>query len=235
MGVLTQKRLHRSIDPNMVKSSDLYAVVMGDLVQSEASQSPDALHKAFNRVVEAENARAGAAIVSPLTITLVDEFQGLLSSLTEAAQLVRRLRFGLLAEGIDCRFVIGQARIETPVNREKAWNMMGPGLARARETLDEKAAGLTYRFTLMDAALTERLLEAIGAGLAVIERDWTDRQREDIEALIAGQSVEEIAGRRGVTVHSVYKVRSAGDYDAYTMQWAAVEAALGAIDREGTA
>ncbi|MEC7764269.1 MAG: SatD family protein [Pseudomonadota bacterium] len=214
----------------MVQSSDLYAVVMGDLVHSEASPSPDALHKAFNRVVEAENARAGSAIVSPLTITLGDEFQGLLSSLTEAAQLVRSLRFGLLAEGIDCRFVIGQARIETPVNRERAWNMMGPGLARARETLDEKTPGLTYRFTLMEAALTEHLLEAVGAGLAVIERDWTERQREDIEALLAGQSVEEIAGRRGVTVHSVYKVRAAGDYDAYRLQWAAVEAALGAID-----
>ena len=148
---------------------------------------------------------------------------------------MRHLRFALLAEGIDCRFVIGQARIETPVNREKAWNMMGPGLARARETLDEKTPGLTYRFTLMDAPLTERLLEAVGAGLAVIERDWTDRQREDIEALLAGQSVEKIAGERGVTVHSVYKVRAAGDYDAYTMQWAAVEAALDAIDGENAA
>lgn len=219
----------------MGKSTDTYAVVMGDLVRSEASPSPDALHRAFNAAVATANDHAGNALVSPLTITLGDEFQGLLSSLTEAARLVRHLRFALLAEGIDCRFVIGQARIETPVNREKAWNMMGPGLARARETLDEKTPGLTYRFTLMDAPLTERLLEAVGAGLAVIERDWTDRQREDIEALLAGQSVEEIAGERGVTVHSVYKVRAAGDYDAYTMQWAAVEAALGAIDGEDAA
>lgn len=219
----------------MENDADIYAVVMGDLVRSEAAPAPEALHAAFNAAVEAANARAGNAIVSPLTITLGDEFQGLLGSLAEAARLARHLRFTLMAKGIDCRFVIGQARIETPVNREKAWNMMGPGLARARETLDEKKPGLTYRFTLLEDAMTERLLEAIGAGLAVIERDWTDRQREDIEALLDGQTVEEIAGRRGVTVHSVYKVRSAGDYDAYTMQWAAVEAALDAIDGEGTA
>ncbi|MGR3364940.1 MAG: SatD family protein [Maritimibacter harenae] len=212
-----------------------YGVLMGDLVRSERAPEPEALHDAFNRAVAEENRRHADVIVSPLTITLGDEFQGLVATLEDTARLARRLRLGLLAEGIDCRFVIGQAALNTPVNAERAWNMMGPGLARARETLEEKAHGLTYRFTLFEAPMTERLLNAIGAGLSVIERGWTDRQRADIADLIEGQGVDEIAARRGVTRHSVYKVRSAGDYDAYAMQWAAVEAALAGIDAEGGA
>lgn len=207
-------------------------VLMGDIVRSETSLPPDELHRRFNRVIEAANAEFRDRLRSPLTITLGDEFQGLLDDLAPGLELLRWLRLALLDEGIGCRFVLGRVEIRTPVNAERAWNMMGPGLARARETLDDKKPGQLYRFSLPDAPLIEQMLEALGAGLSLIETRWTDRQRRDITALLEGSSPAELAERRGVSVHSIYKVRASGHYETYRMQWQAIAAALESLDRQ---
>jgi hypothetical protein len=207
------------------------AVVMGDLVSSESSADVEAVHFRFNAAIDRCNQRY-PNLVSPLTITLGDEFQGLVDRLSLAIVIARDVRFDLLAQGIDCRFVVGQVQIRTPLNPDRAWNMMGPGLGRAREMLDRKRDTSLYLFSLPDHPLLQLTLTAIGAGLTAIERRWTDRQRDDVIASLDSVSVDEIAQRRNVAAHSVYKVRSAGQFDAYAVQWAAIETVLEEIDAE---
>lgn len=207
-------------------------VIMGDLVRSESSLPFDLLHERFNKAVDDQNLAHTNAFISPMTITLGDEFQALVRSLDQAAVIARDLRLQLLADGIDCRFVMGLARIATPVNPEKAWNMMGPGLSRARDKLNEKKSNQFYRFSIPDAPIVELMLDALGAGLSATERDWTDQQREDISALISGISPKELARRRNVSVHSIYKVRSSGNFDTYLLQWHAIEEALILLDKQ---
>ena len=207
-----------------------YAVLMGDLVDSEGYADPEQLHAAFNAAIERQNVALAADMMSPLTITLGDEFQGLLTSLVAAAWTARQIRFDLLRQDIDCRFVIGLVDLKTPINAERAWNMMGPGFAAARERLGEKRAPSRYRFSLSQDPLLETMLEAIGASLTAIERGWSKAQREDIIHLLDGASVADVASARGVGIQNVYKVRSAGDYDLYTTQWDAVRAALIELD-----
>ncbi len=208
------------------------AVVMGDLVKSESSLAPELLYDRFNQQVDAINNTHAKHLSSPLTITLGDEFQGLVRTLAHAASLVRSLRLALLADKIECRFVIGLADIKTPINTERAWNMMGPGLSRARARLNEKSTSTQYRFSLPEAPLIETLLDAIGAGMTAIEQGWTDRQRDDIAAALNLISAKDLAKRRGVTVHNIYKIRTAGKFDAYRLGWQAVLQALTAIDQE---
>lgn len=216
----------------MGKNADTSSLLMGDIVGSEHALSPDALHRQFNDAIEAANTRHAQDLVSPLTITLGDEFQGLMTSLVGAMHAARDLRLGLMAQGIDCRFVIGKVTLTTPVNPDRAWNMMGPGFGRAREILNDKKPDVFYRFSLRDAPVTETLLDAIGAGLSRIEQGWTDRQRSDITALLGGTSPADLAQARGVSVHSVYKVRGSGHYDVYAQHWRAIETALAAYDRK---
>lgn len=209
-------------------------VLMGDIVGSEDAQATRALHAAFNAAIDDQNDRhMGTALVSPLTITLGDEFQGLATGLRAAFGIATDVRRTLLSDGIDCRFVIGEVRVETPINPDRAWNMLGPGFGRARDKLNEKKRDTFYRFSLDGAAEVEVMLDALGAGLSLIEREWTDQQREDIAALLRGDSAKEIAQRRDVSVHSVYKVRASGNYDVYVQQWDAIARGLDAIDRAG--
>jgi hypothetical protein len=204
---------------------------MGDLVGSELHADPGALHARFNAAIDYQNATLGTDMVSPLTITLGDEFQGLLGSLVAAAQAARAIRFALMRENIDCRFVIGRVDIKTPINHERAWNMMGPGFADARARLGDKRYPSRYRFSMPHEALLETMLEASGASLTAIERGWSDVQRDDIVALLGGASVAEVARTRQVSVHNVYKVRSAGDFELYVIQWAAIHKALAELDQ----
>lgn len=210
-----------------------YGVVMGDLVKSESSLPIEQLYVLFNKAVDDQNFANANALVSPMTITLGDEFQGVVRTLAQAAMIARNLRLQLMADAIDCRFVIGLVEIKTPINTDKAWNMMGPGLARARQKLNNKKADQFYRFSLIEAPVTENLLDAIGIGLSVIELGWTDQQRGDISALINGLSPAELAKRRNVSVHSIYKVRSSGNFDAYATQWDAINMALSEVDKQG--
>ncbi len=210
-----------------------YAVVMGDLVRSESSLPVEFLHARFNQAVDRQNFEHAANLLSPLTITLGDEFQGITHTVIQAIEIARGMRQELLAEKIDCRFVVGTVEIKSPINSSKAWNMMGPGLARARNKLNQKKANQFYRFSISEAPITEVLLDAIGVGLSAIERSWTDQQREDISALIGGLSPAELSERRNVSVHSIYKVRSSGNFDAYTHQWNAVNKALSELEKQG--
>lgn len=207
-----------------------YAVVMGDLVSSERAHPPEYLYDRFNAAINQQNTAFKASLASPLTITLGDEFQGLTISLATALLVARALRFQLLSDGIECRFAIGLVEPKTPVNTDRAWNMMGPGLARTRKKLNEKRAQSLYRFAVTDDALLETALEALGAGVTMIERRWTDQQRQDITALLAGASAADIANQRNVSVHSIYKVRASGDFDTYTMQSHAIQDILAHID-----
>ncbi len=207
-----------------------YAVLMGDLVDSEGHDDPEQLHAAFNAAIERQNAGLAAYMMSPLTITLGDEFQGLLTSLDAAARAARAVRFDLMRQDIDCRFVIGLVDLKTPINSERAWNMMGPGFAAARERLGEKRSSSRYRFSIPQDALLETLLDAIGGSLSAIERGWSVAQRDVIIALSEGASVADVAQARDVGIPNVYKVRSAGVYDRYLTEWDAVHTALADLD-----
>lgn len=215
----------------MPGSTTSFAVLMGDLVGSERNPDPAMLHKRFNAAIDRQNDVLAGDMVSPLTITLGDEFQGLLSSLVAAAQAAREIRFELLNENIDCRFSIGSVNLKTPLNHERAWNMMGPGFASTRERLSEKRSPSRYRFSIPKDDVFEALLEASGASLTAIERSWSEAQRNDIIKLLAGASVAEVAHARNVSVHNVYKVRNAGEFDLYVIQWDAIHKALTELDR----
>lgn len=207
-----------------------YAVVMGDLVSSEDNASREAFHRLFNEAVDRQNRVHRDVLASPLTITLGDEFQGLVGSLERAVHVVRDVRLDLLSYGVECRFAIGATRLYTPLNRDRAWNMMVRGLSRTREKLNEKRTSTLYRFALPNEPAIESVLEALGAGLTSIERRWTEQQRRDITESLSGRRPSEIARRRNVSVHSVYKVRGSGDFDLYVVQWQAMIEALTHLD-----
>lgn len=214
----------------MVKDSPPVCVVMGDLVRSESLRPADQIYDIFNRAVDMTNIHHADTLASPLTITLGDEFQGITLQLATAIPIVRDLRLALLRQGLDCRFVVGQVKLMSPLNPQRAWNMMGPGLSRARAKLNEKLSITLYRFTFLNNPLSETLADALGAGLTVIERGWTARQRDLIHALAAGKTASDLAVERGVSAQSIYKVRAASHHEAYVLQWAAILDLLTSID-----
>ncbi len=197
------------------------SVLMGDIIGSEEMERA-ALHSAFNEEISHVNAAFGRDLVSPLTITLGDEFQGLVRTSAEAFTIANILRLALLQRQVPCRFVIGQAEIETPVNPTRAWNMLGSGLSAARERLNDKSQAGAYRFSLLTApkdkqtAALQNLLDAFGAMLSDMEDRWSEKQLATIALWIRfGGDVDQVAHLRNVTKRSVYYALEAAEWDAY--------------------
>lgn len=209
-----------------------YAIVMGDLVRSQDASAPRELHRQFNEAVEEANRAFAASIASPLTITLGDEFQGLCNTLTGGLEIVRHLRLRLLSTQVECRFVLGHTELDSPLNRNKAWNMMGSGFSGARDTLNNKDDPNAYRFSFPEAPVHESLMNAIGASLTLIENGWTETQLEYVQYFEKAElSTKAIAKKAGVSTSSVYKVLRAANSDLYKRQHEALSVGAGDLDR----
>jgi hypothetical protein len=208
-----------------------YAVLMGDIVGSERAPSVPAVHRTFNKAVSNANELYADHIASPLTITLGDEFQGLLTAFVHAWDTAVALRLELLVAGIPCRFVVGVATLKTPLNRKEAWNMMGTGLSAARDKLNDKRTTSAYRFSFPDAPVEELLLDTVGDALTQVEDAWTPTQLEYYsKSRAAKRGNADVARKLGVSARSLYKVLHAGRADVHRRQLQAIRSALTQLD-----
>jgi len=206
-----------------------HVVVMGDIIESQKALSVSMLHLDLNDAVDRANSEF--ALASPLTITLGDEFQGLCGSLSDGLTIVRWMRSTLLHQGVRCRFVLGLVQIETAVNDKIAWNMMGPGLAEARERLSDKRNASAYRFSLPLDPTLQTLLDALGASVTEVENSWTERQTQVVDASLKHTAKDtDLANDLGLAIRTLYKIRRAARYEFYVDQWRAVNAALTDLD-----
>ena len=111
---------------------------MGDIIGSREGDQT-LLQENFARLIQKVNQDYSTSFESPLTITLGDEFQGIVTSAKEAAEVVIALeeyRWDLDVE-ILIRYSLGFGEISTPINPTIAYGMLGPGLSEVREALVE--------------------------------------------------------------------------------------------------
>lgn len=128
-------------------------ILMGDVIKSR-EQDPPELVESFKSLIASCNRNLRQQILSPYTITLGDEFQGVAGSLRglldsifylEEVRIKRCYSFKL-------RFVAHYGEISTPLNTKIAYSMMGPGLTRARELLSVKRRSRPrFNFDLSDS------------------------------------------------------------------------------------
>lgn len=122
---------------------------MGDIVQSEQHIAVD-LMQSFKARIAALNEHHADSILSPLTITLGDEFQGVVADLSTAvALIIESEEYALFSnDTFSMRYVVNYGAIETAVNPTIAYEMLGPGLTQARYRL-ERMKARSERFAVL--------------------------------------------------------------------------------------
>jgi len=115
---------------------------MGDIVESMKSNHA-VTYKSLKSLVEEANDLSDTLILSPLTITLGDEFQGVSTDFEAAITLLFEIdeRSRLLESPLKLRFSAVYGLISTPINKELAHGMIGEGLQQARELVSAKKRG----------------------------------------------------------------------------------------------
>jgi hypothetical protein len=137
-------------------------ILMADIIGSRNSNQTR-LMDSFQSVVNYINQSENKNILSPITITLGDEFQGVVKDLPAALHIILRIEEQIITSGSDfkLRYVLLQGEIETKINPQIAYGMMGSGLTDAREHLLElKKSKYRFNFNLVDEKKTQALNNA---------------------------------------------------------------------------
>ncbi|MDX6181817.1 SatD family protein [Flavobacterium sp. Fl-77] len=111
-------------------------ILMADVISS-GKKDQNQLMIAFKELVHDINQSYKNDILSPLTITLGDEFQGILKDLATSVKIILSLEENIIHKKLNfqLRYILYQGEIETPINTDIAYEMLGSGLTNARAKL----------------------------------------------------------------------------------------------------
>lgn len=192
-----------------------YYIVMADVIRSRSYDGSNLMHE-FMRIVEECNAAHKGALLSPYTITLGDEFQGVAGSLRSAVDSILFLEDRLLTVHpvFMLRYVIVYGGIDTPINPLVAHGMTGPGFVSAREMLTKKRRG-RRRFQLnLSGSLYTDDLNMLFRLLELLSGHWKEKDYALIRELLWNDDAD-VAARFGKTKSQIWKRRKTLQIEEY--------------------
>ena len=200
-----------------------YIAIIGDIMGSKKIQNRSEIQERLKSVLNEINSAYPDDISSKFTITLGDEFQGLLSRGANAMKILSEIEDRMYP--VKIRFGVGVGSITTDIDRDMAIGADGPGYYKARKAIEylrerEKKkqtdpANIRFEFD-GDNRETEVMINTVLVLLTVIKNSWSERQREVIcDMLRYQESQKGVASRLNIQQPTVQKILSKGSYYAY--------------------
>lgn len=189
-------------------------ILIGDIQESKklSEKERQKLQDTLDAILKDINSNS-KGLISPLTITLGDEIQGIYKTGDELLNHIWRIMAELYPAGM--RFSIGVGRITTPINYKQAIGMDGPGFHVARDGIEElKKSGFLFKINV--AEKEDAAIRLINASLDLISKQmttWKKTRFEVLKLLSGGESVKKIAGALGISESAVYKNRDDGSLE----------------------
>ncbi len=175
--------------------------LIGDLCDSRNVADRAGLQKTLQALLARLNQRHAESLLSPLTLTLGDEFQAVLSGATGLWAMIAAIQAEL--HPVRVRFGIGVGEIVTGINREAALGMDGPAFHRARDAITAlKGEGGYYRVEgLPRPALANEALVL----LSRLQDKWQETRFQVFRDYLAAVPVQHIATALQISKVAVYK------------------------------
>lgn len=167
---------------------DNFTSIIGDIVDSRNIDNRLDVQRKLEEVLGIINEKYKDSIASKFTITLGDEFQGLLWKPDFAIKIITDIE--LLLCTVNIRFGVGIGEISTELNPEKPFEVDGPAFHRARKAIttikDKKSQYLESISNIIiigkdEDQLSIGLVNTILSLCTAIKYKWTDRQKEIIK------------------------------------------------------
>lgn len=200
-----------------------YVAIIGDIRQSREIEDRKYVQIRLRKVLDCINHKYKKIISSKFTITLGDEFQGLLCRGGEVIRIIEEIQNEMYP--VQIRFGIGIGEITTEINAEMAIGADGPGYYMAREAIDV-IKSTEHRNAMQpsdirievqeDCNSVSVLLNTIFSLMQVIKSNWSGRQREIIYEFEKNKgSQKECARQLNITQSSVQRSLANGNFYAY--------------------
>jgi hypothetical protein len=148
-------------------------ILMADVISS-GKKDQKKLMVDFKDLVEDVNESYKNDILSPLTITLGDEFQGVIKNLVTSANIILSLEENIIHKKLNfkLRYVLHQGEIETPINTDIAYEMLGQGLTEARLKLNNLKTDKSKFVISIENKLKENILNNAFKIFEGISQKW---------------------------------------------------------------
>lgn len=169
-------------------------VLMGDIIDSRSKNSKKIMVE-MKQLVNYINAKYSTSILSPLTITLGDEFQSIIKAKAPACQIIIDSVMYGFEHGFawKLRFVLYEGKVDTKINTKIAYEMLGEALSNARNLLETKKKSdslITIQFK--NSNQSETLQNSFGLFTNLVSQ-WKVKDKELISLLISNSSIIQIA------------------------------------------
>jgi hypothetical protein len=190
---------------------------MADIIDSRNMQQ-NKLMKSFKKITDEINYEKKDILLSPITITLGDEFQCIVKSVEAGIELMLAIDEKKLYEMADfkLRYVLVEGGIETPINHDIAYGMLGEGLTMAREKLIEyKNSYHRYSIQLNNISKSEALANSL-----IVYQNITDTWKKEKDYLLIARFLELkdyklVADELGKTRSQIWKREKSLNIEAY--------------------
>lgn len=200
-----------------------YIAIIGDIKNSKELEDRKGTQIKLCTVLNEINEKYKSLISAKFMITLGDEFQGLLCNGEGVLDIIEEIQREMYP--VEIRFGVGVGQITTEINAEMAIGADGPGYYKAREAIEilrrseyrNKTQAANIRIEVEnDENSIAIMLNTIFSLIAVIQNNWSERQREIVWAYEKyGGSQLECAERLNVSQSSVQRSLINGNYYAY--------------------
>jgi hypothetical protein len=134
-------------------------ILMGDIIASGKKNQTELMND-FKHLIKDVNDNNKNGILSPLTITLGDEFQGVIKDLPTSINIIINIEENIIKNKLNfkLRYILNEGNIDTPINKDRAHEMLGSGLTDARYKLNELKNDKERFFISLDNKLREDIL-----------------------------------------------------------------------------
>ena len=202
---------------------DRYTVIIGDMIDSKKIKDRKKVQVKFKEVLKQINEKYVADIASKFTITLGDEFQGLLKSRSNIINIIAEIEMAMAP--IRFRFGIGIGDISTEINFEYSSEIDGTAYHKARamvEALEEndnqyssKQANIMISSQEQTGEIDD-LMNSVLSVCSALKSRWTPRQMEVIQTYLASEANQyKTADKLGIGQSSVSKALSSANFYTY--------------------
>jgi SatD family (SatD) len=182
-------------------------IIMADVINS-SSYLDDFLQENLKKTVEYINKKHKKGILSPLTITLGDEFQGITKNLKAGIQIIFDIEEYILKENLafSLRFVFSYGKIGTAINSEIAYGMLGEGLSLARKSLtDLKKTDERFEISTSKKTKSEAINEAFKVYQHILAKWGSPSEKEIVSLYLNELDYKGIALEMGKTRSQIWK------------------------------
>jgi hypothetical protein len=194
-----------------------FIIVMADIIDSRNMQQ-NKLMKSFKKITDEINYEKKDILLSPITITLGDEFQCIVKSVEAGIELMLAIDEKKLYEMADfkLRYVLVEGGIETPINHDIAYGMLGEGLTMAREKLVEyKNSYHRYSIQLNNVSKSEALANSLIVYQNITDTWKMEKDYHLISRFLDLKDYKLVADEMGKTRSQIWKREKSLNLEAY--------------------